>query len=177
MRFMVVSFGEVESGSCGNCIQRALDVREHQYSADEIEADEGALPEQPGILARSDWGVIKAWPDGVEDEVAGVANGKDAEQANDAQPQRRRAAFAYGTARGSTLRDNLREPKCHHAEAACLHGGDRQCPRAGVPERDVLEELFAGRPACAATIVADDTEYEKHTEDEQPEAPFRKSCT
>src|SRR5215470_1449060 len=52
-RFIVVSFGEVGSGGCGNCIQRAFDMREHQYGADEIEPDERGLPQEPGILARS----------------------------------------------------------------------------------------------------------------------------
>src|SRR5262249_8201451 len=53
-----------------------------------------------------------------------------------------------------------------------LHRGDRQRPRAGVPKRDVLEELLSGRPARTAAIMADDPEHQEYTEDEEAKAPF-----
>jgi hypothetical protein len=179
MRFMVMGWllGLFSYAVAGIASRAAPHRVEHQHGADEIDGDEERLRQQPRVLSRRDRRVIEARPDGIEYEVARIADGEHAEQADDAQPQGKGAGSVPTIARCKARGADLCQAERHHAQSAGLHGGDRQRPRAGVPERDVLEELLPGRPARATAIVGDDAEHEEHAEDEEAEAPFDKSCT
>ena len=57
---------------------------EHQQRADKIHSNEKRLRQQPRVLSSSDRRVIEAWPNRIEQEVAGVACGKNAEKTDNA---------------------------------------------------------------------------------------------
>jgi hypothetical protein len=58
-----------------------------------------ALAQKPCVLADRHGRVIEARPDRIEDEIAGIADGKHAEQSDDAQAQSREALAARGIMR------------------------------------------------------------------------------
>ncbi len=120
-------------------------------------------------------GVVEARPDRVEDEVASIADGKDADQAGDAERQCP-AALGRRVAPGCGARsDGLDQAHRRHAEAARLDRRHRQRPAAGPPEGDVIHEDLSRRPARADAVVRDDAEGEQDPENEGAEAPFREA--
>src|ERR1700733_14673838 len=115
------------SGSRGNARQRRPHIVEREHHAREVESDEKRLAQQPDVLSGYDRRVVETRPDQVEDEVAGIADGKHAEQPDDTEDESRTVPRA--TIVRNRCRQHLRQPKRDHAEASRLYGGHRQCPR------------------------------------------------
>src|SRR5579871_5863781 len=151
---------------------RVVEREHHSY---EIKCDEKRLSQQPGILGDRDWRIVVTWPDRIEDEIAGITDGEDTEQPGDTESQRRRAPGA-GLVR-DRCRQHARCAERHHAKPSRLHGRDRQGPRARPPQRDVLHEDFAVRPARAGAVMGDNPERQEDAEDEEAKPPFGEART
>jgi hypothetical protein len=142
-----------------------------------IEDHTGQLHVQPHIFAVGERRVVKGRPPCIDHEIPDIAGEKHGDQRHGTERQRGLFHALDPWRRRLLAQDGVQRADGHHPERAAEHDRRGQRPRAGVPERYILQKLLTGRILGADHMVQHHAEAHQEPELQQPESRTHKPAT